>query len=201
MTYPTPKYRGLDRVELEDVTSLVTDRLRDIVDTLDRETYRRGLSWYGNANAYARKLAEAHDVPFEYVVGIIAALSPRISWSDNLKGAESILADGEQASTMALGTNVVKALWIANGSDAGDILGGRKVRSFWRNISAPYDSLDVTLDGWMVKALGLPSFHYLERKGTYDAIADGFHIVAAEHGILPHQLQAAVWIQARGQTE
>ncbi len=201
MTYPTPKYRGLDTVELEDVTWIVTGRLMRIVDTLNERTWRQGLSWYRDANTYARKLAEAHDVPFEYVVGIIAALSPRVSWSDNLKGTESILADGEQASTMALGTNVVKALWIADGSDAGDILGGRKVRSFWRNISAPYDSLDVTLDGWMVKALGLPSHRYLERKGAYDAIADGFRIVATEHGILPHQLQAAVWIQARGEAE
>ena len=198
--YPTPRH-GLNGDELASVTDTVADRLRSIVDRLDHETWTLGMSWYGNANAYARTLSAEYDVPYEYAAGIIAALSPRVSWADNLKGADSILADGEQASTMALGVNVVKALWIENGSDPDSILGGRKVRSFWRNISQPYSSLDVTLDGHMVNALGLPSHRYLERKGVYDAIADAFRTVAEEHGILPHQLQAAVWIHVRGDAE
>ena len=196
--YPVAKSRSLDRVELEDITGIVVEQLCDIIDTLDHETWVEGMAWYERANSYALKLSDKHNVPYAHVAGIIAALSPLVSWEDNLKGAHSILVDGEQASTMALGSNVVKALWISDGSDPDTILGGRKVRSFWLNISQPHNSLDVTLDNHMVRALGLPSHRYLERKGVYDAVSDGFRIVANEHGVMPHQLQAAVWIHVRG---
>lgn len=195
------KHRGLDRVELEDITWVVVGKTRSWSYWLTHDEWLEGMSWYERANNRARRLSDQFNVPFAHIAGIIAALSPRISWEDNLKGANSILTDGEQASTMALGANVVKALWIGDGTDPDNILGGRKVRSFWLNISQPHNSLDVTLDNHMVKALDLPSHRYLERKGVYDAISDGFRIVAEEHGILPHQLQAAMWIHVRGESE
>ena len=191
--------RALTDEELATLTSDTVDQLEIRCDWLTQAEWIDGMEWYQLAHGLAQRWSQKHKLPFDYVAGIIAALSPRIQWEVNLADAKSILEDGEQASTAAFGPNVVKALWILDGTDPESELGGRKVRSFYRNISDPYVSLDVTLDGWMASILGHnPKF--LERKGTYDAISEGFRIVAERHCILPHQLQAALWISANGKT-
>jgi hypothetical protein len=104
---------------------------------------------------------------------------------------------------MALGENILKAERLLDGEDPEDVLGGRKVRSFWRNIYAPSNSLDVTIDSWMLKLLApeAKSYNWLARKGVYDALADGVRDAAEALGCRPHELQAALWIHARGTGE
>lgn len=197
--YPTPPGK-LTSQELEQVERLTHHKLHVLINHVTREEWALGATWYVEAGNLSRRMAEKHDLPSVYVAGIMAVLSPRVRWDDNIKDTENVLTDGEEAATMALGPNVAKALWIIDGTDPDTELGGRKVRSFWRNISDPHGSLDVTLDGWMVKALDLPDTRgrYLERVGVYDAISDAFRTVAAERGIMPHELQATIWINVRG---
>ncbi len=189
--------RALSPEELATLTSDTVAQLETLVDRLTHDQWADGMEWYQLANRLSHKWALEHGLRFDFVAGIIAALSPRIQWEVNLADAKSILTDGEQASTAAFGPNVVKALWILDGTSPESELGGRKVRSFFHNISDPYGSLDVTLDSWMAGLLG-HNRHFLERKGTYDAISKAFRIVAERHCILPHQLQAALWIGANG---
>ncbi len=188
---------ALSPEELATLTSNTVAQLETLADRLTHDQWVDGMAWYQLANRLSHKWALEHGLRFDYVAGIIAALSPRIQWEVNLADAQSILEDGEQASTAAFGPNVVKALWILDGTSPESELGGRKGRSFYQNIAHPYHSLDVTLDGWMASILGHnPKF--LERKGTYDAISEAFRIVAERHCVLPHQLQAALWIGANG---
>ena len=189
--------RGLSSEELDTLTTNTVTQLEALTDRLTHDQWIDGMEWYQLAHGLSQRWSQEHKLPFDYVAGIIAALSPRIQWEVNLADAKSILEDGEQASTAAFGPNVVKALWILDGTDPESELGGRKVRSFYRNIADPYASLDVTLDSWMMGLLKHnPKF--LERKGTYDAISEAFRIVAEQHCVLPHQLQAALWIGANG---
>ncbi len=189
--------RGLSPEELDTLTSDTVAQLETLTDRLTHDQWADGMEWYQLAHGLSHRWAQEHKLPFDYVAGIIAALSPRTQWEVNLADAKSILEDGEQASTAAFGPNVVKALWILDGTDPESELGGRKVRSFYRNIADPYGSLDVTLDTWMASILGF-KWKFLERKGTYDAISEAFRIVAERHCVLPHQLQAALWIGANG---
>ena len=191
--------KGLSHDELATLTTNTVAQLETLTDALTHDEWAGGEEWYQLANQLCNEWALDHGLRFDYVAGIIAALSPQIQWEVNLADAQSILKDGERASTAAFGPNVVKALWILDGTDPESELGGRKVRSFYQNIAYPYHSLDVTLDSWMAGMLGHnPKF--LERKGTYDAISDAFRIVAERHCVLPHQLQAALWIGANGKT-
>lgn len=202
MTYPvTATPRGLTAEELQQVTDTTVTTLRHLVDRLTHDQWVTGLNWYFEVHVTARHLARTWYRTIDQVAGVIAALSPRCRWEDNLWDTESVLNDGEDASVTAYGTNVVKALWILDGSNPEDILGGRKVRSFYRNIAHPSTSLDVTIDAWIIRILNLPYEKYLQRAGVYDAIADAFRTVAEEHGVLPHQLQAAIWTLGRGNHE
>jgi hypothetical protein len=111
---------------------------------------------------------------------------------------------------MALGKNIVKAWTIINGEQPADeVVSGRKVRSFWRNLADPGTSADVTLDVWMLRALVPDSwtshysdpYNFLARKGVYDAISDGVRRSADDRGMMPHEIQATLWCHVRGSSE
>jgi len=196
-TYPEAPRRGLTADEITQVESLTTDRLRAMLPRL-RDHWQTGLYWYEDAHRIAQSIGRLFGCSVTTAAGVLAALSPRIGWETNQDESKHVFEYGEDWGYVALRANVDKALDIIDGADPEHRLGGRKVRSFYRNILDPYGSLDVTLDGWMAYVLDLPKGHkYLERRRVYDAIADGFRTVAAEHGIMPHQLQATVWLSVR----
>jgi hypothetical protein len=194
---PNPERRKLSAEDLTQVQTVTTDRLRAMVDDLSRDAWLIGLDWYWHAHKEARSLGQRVGMPTEAVAAVIAVLSPRCSWENNLDDARLMLDDGLDNGFFAFNANVAKAAWILEGVDASSVLGGRKVRAFWRNIANPEGSLDVTLDTHMSDLLDLPNDKYLQRAGVYDAISAAFRIVAEEHAILPHQLQAALWVQKR----
>jgi hypothetical protein len=172
-------------------------------ETITSITITRLLDWYFEAHRTAKALGKEHGLSTRSVAGIIAAMSPRCSWENNLDDTRLILESGENNGFFSFEDGVGKALWIIDGEDPDTVLGGRKVRSFWRNIADPDGSLDVTLDSWMGRCLTLPAGGrhaeqgYLDRAGVYDAIADGFRTVAADHAVMPHQLQASLWLAER----
>jgi hypothetical protein len=78
-----------------------------------------GRSWYPLARSCAAEMSTKYQVPVENAAGIIAVLSPRCEWLDNLDAAETILrahAAGEpMPSEMpgVYGRNIAKAWKIA----------------------------------------------------------------------------------------
>lgn len=203
--------RAMTRDELAQLTQEVYDATEDILRDCTREEWERGSSWYENASSIAsmlRRRTPNRVVSQEMAAGVIAALSPRVAWKHNVSDAERMLM-GDLSGFVALGASLVKALRILDGEHPDNVLGGRKVRSFWRNIAYPTTSYDVTIDVWMLRAIVpekyLASYRepygFLGRKGVYDAISDGVRRSAEERGMMPHQLQATAWIHVRGSHE
>lgn len=158
---------------------------------------RKGLAWYANARAEARKLGTT----LHRGVGVIAALSPLQSWDTNIALAHKLAdehAAGNPMPTSGYGfkRNTAKAWAILDGARPLDILGGDKVRSFYRNIlGCPHS---VTVDRWAVRiAMGDPKHSGNVPSGQYGAMADAFRDVAAELGISARDLQAATWVWIR----
>ena len=196
--YPDPPRKALTGEQLQEVTDATVERLHELIGFIDQDTWHEGMTWYFEASRLAHNFGQLFNIGKQHVSAIIAALSPRVNWDANIDDAKLLLETGDEYGYMALGANVSKALWLRDGDNPDKVLGGRKVRSFYRNIYRPTTSLDVTLDAWMMFALDKTlDYKYLERKGTYDAISEGFRIVAGERGIMPHQLQAALWIHVR----
>jgi len=195
----------LDTRELGEIADESYERCEAILARCSQEEWKYGLAWYQSAARAAEVIAEQTDSDRSTAAAVIAALSPRVRWSYNVADAIAI-ADGATSGFMAIGRNVVKAWRIIAGESPSDVLGGRKVRSFWRNIAHPYTSADVTIDVWTLRALvdDTRTDHYVERyaflarRGVYDAISDGVRRSADERGIMPHQVQATVWVHARG---
>jgi hypothetical protein len=53
--------------------------------------YRKGLAWYADAKNDAIRISELYGVPLLTVVKVACALSPRLTWEDNMPAAESVI--------------------------------------------------------------------------------------------------------------
>ena len=158
-----------------------------------------GAAWYADAQAFARALAAGSVLSVQHAAGVIAALSPRVRWDTNMRGAAAIvdaaIRGDVQPVVGGLPTNREKAWRIANGESPEQILGGQKVRAFYANIMGDEDS--VTVDVWAARAaLGEYNNESIPAR-MYEAIADAYRLAADARGVSPMVMQATVWVYTR----
>lgn len=155
-----------------------------------------GEAWYDVAHSFSRGLAEKNDLTIDHGVGIVAALSPGCEWLRNLALAERMASHGDCRHPYGDAIHKARAIWTGTHPEA--VLGGDKVRSFYRNILVPELDGPVTIDRHAVSCLvgrkveGVP-----QRKGYYERLADVFRDVAAELGRPAHVVQAQAWLAWR----
>ncbi len=188
--------RSLDL--LPTVDAMRTNLLECIAQASD-DAETEGLAWYLSAHSIAADLASRHGVTVRQAAGVLAALSPQTGWSENIRLADQALSDGEASGHYQDACD--KADAILSGADPADVLGGRKVRSFFTNILFPLRPGAVTVDRHCVDLLagerGYVNSRILERIGAYATCASVVRDVARELGLLPHQVQAIAWVAWR----
>jgi len=151
--------------------------------------------WYSDAYEACRAIADRTAIPTDTVIGIVAALSPRMRWSENLRQAELVCTTGD--ATHGLPDARMKARAILAGAPPLTILRGKKVRAFYRAICG--DKNAVVIDTWILR-----SFRFHTNKPTprqYDRLAARIRRRAKRLGVTPRELQAAIWVQIRGGAE
>ncbi len=156
-----------------------------------------GTYWYPNANYIARKQSGLFGLTLEQTAGVIAVLSPRNHWTQNVLDAYEVLEFGAEAVVRTFTSNLEKALRII----AGDLsyVKGNKVIAFWHCILGSDDN--VVVDSWAVRAA--IGDLYVKSRDTgitdaqYETIANCYVKVARELGLAPSVLQAIVWVSVR----
>lgn len=165
-----------------------------ILRTFDRASssdVESGARWYDEAGDLAATLAARNGYSVEQTASVIAALSPRTTWSRNVAGA-ILLVDDDEVLPGLIGRNVEVARdALAHGFDA---LNGPKTSRFARNIAGDRES--VTVDVWAARVADLDE-NLLGRKGAYDAIEAAYRTAARARGVDPATMQATTWIVAR----
>ena len=174
-------------------------RLRAILDSATDQEWAEGTYWYAVAHSFAAELADRYGVSVECAAGVIAALSPRLSWTMNQRAAETLFASGDAP---VLHSNKAKALQILAGQNPLTVLGGAKVRAFYACIVSPVADA-VCVDRHAVDAaVGYKgtdkSRKFLDRVGAYESVAAAYRVTADRYGISPAQCQAIVWVVWRG---
>lgn len=173
--------------------------LQAVLDLATEADWAAGLNWYRVAHAEAVALSGRHGLTVDQAAGIIAALSPQTGWEENLRIAELFCTDQSSVHTAdACG----KALRILQGAEPLSVLGGRKVRSFFRNISEPNRAGAVTIDRHAAAILcgvDTPTWNRLhqktlERKHFYRLATGVYRAEARRLSLLPHQVQAVAWL-------
>lgn len=190
--------------------SISTDHVLATLARATPDDERTGLAWYSDAHAIATTLATGSSLTTRQTAGILAALSPQTGWYENIGRATDYVATG---ATDHFPDAIAKCDRIAAGADPTDVLGGRKVRSFFANIADPTRSGAVTVDRHALTiALGVhptdaerhrirtAAHRALERPGIYAAVAGCYRAAARLTDLRPHEVQAITWTTWRRET-
>ena len=163
-------------------------------------------NWYFEINDYCKTLSEVYNTPLIKVAGIMSALSPNNTVRLNCISLEKFLKHQGNCKVTTFHQQKEKALTILNADDnisteeVKAILSpkdnsGLKTKAFFDNIYRPETSKEVTIDLWMIRWAkiegGITAKKYLN-------VAQKIIDIADELGILPHQLQAKIWVDIRG---
>lgn len=162
-----------------------------------------GINWYREAHSFAGELCPEDP---SKAAGVIAALSPRVSWTYNKRLAASAFATGHATGHLSLCCR--KADAIMNGADPEAVLGGRKITDFYRCILDPNNKHTVVVDRhafdvYQGKVTPDDAKDVLKKKGVYDGIATAYvsaaKILTKETGelMLPSTVQAVTWVAWR----
>lgn len=159
-------------------------------------------NWYFDIHDYCKTLSDVYDVPLIKVTGIMSALSPNNTVRLNCISLEKFLKYNGSCKVTTFNGQKKKALAILNASDditvkeIKVILGGLKTRAFFDNIYRPHISQEVTVDLWMIRWAKIDGSLTSKR---YRDVADKIRKQANKIGVLPHQLQAKIWVDIRGE--
>lgn len=180
--------------------------LKTFLINKDDPAYLAGLSWYKEAHAFACELSDITRQPLEIVCGVIAVLSPAVSWNTNKLDAIAMLTSPSchLVTVSTYGQNKTKAINLINTGDLNQI-GGRKVTSFYHNILNPLCTKNVTIDrhaaracyglkGLKMSSDDIPPIASDKRYNQYKTL---YKRLAKNEGIRPHELQAIIWVNFR----
>lgn len=171
---------------------------------------KAGLIWYNEAHQYALELAGRFGLSVQQASGIIAALSPQCGWIENKRFAVTFLLRPNGRVKNRVEDGKARAILSLTKEDAiyqALALSGKafKTKSFFLNISNPDIQTNVTIDRHAiasclqtpdtVEALSNAYGHLTETQ--YNFFQSCYIHAAGQVGVLPHQLQAIVWITYR----
>ena len=125
-------------------------------------------------------------------------LSPRTKWETLLDALGPWLHGDRETLPAFLGAVRRAESVMAGEAWIPDRRRSPKVHSFANALLG--DTEAVTVDVWMLRALGLPVNEGLSLT-RYEELVRDFRAAAALVGETPRELQAVLWIQARGVTE
>jgi hypothetical protein len=183
----------LKRAEFPTIDTLVR-RILKVWGRATASDIEAGARWYDEAGQIATGLANG-DVSIEQAAAVIAALSPRTSWTRNVAGATALVNQGPTAARRlgCLARNVETAQRAKRTGLAA--INGPKTSRFALNILGDREA--VTVDVWACRVAGVDETK-LGRVGVYDAIEHAYRLAARRVGVDPAAMQATTWIVARG---
>lgn len=174
----------------------MTNRILRVYRAATVEQMAEGVEWYSDARRFCADASDASGLSVQAVAGIVAALSPMTAWDVNKARALAIVAGANN-----VGLNTTKAVRIRDGEHPLSVLGGNKVRNFYRAIEDPGGDAVVidrhAFDIAVGKVNGDDDRKTLERVGQYELFADAYRAAAYKVGVSPMVMQAVVWVVHR----
>ena len=170
---------------------------------LQEHHWQAGKAWYKHANQLCQVLSTETEVPLRNVCGVLAALSPQVSWDVNITSCESVVRLGEiDLGYTGYKINVEKSYRCLT-TEPLEVLGGLKVLAFYHNILDPLKSNDVTVDTHIGRvlfdkmSLEPNEVSYLfSKRGNLEA-QEAIQRESKKHRVRPHVLQASLWVCVR----
>lgn len=185
--------------------SEMRSRIWSVLQLATHQEISDGLAFYPGAHGLCRLFTPLNHTPItvSHVAGIYAALSPMNTWDTNVANIYDILRHGTRARVNTTNINRDKAIRISLGEDPDQVLGGRKVRSFWRAIADPTNTHPVAIDRHLINcALGLVNPTKREQgdlahdQTLYSRVEAVYHDLGRREGI-GNRLASVAWFVQR----
>jgi hypothetical protein len=193
------------KINNKHIASITGNNILDTYNLATTEEVRLGKEWYKTANYECSALLyglRLQDYSLATIVGMTAALSPRNKWARNLIDVDKLL-DDDNTTVGTFHANKAKALSIKHSFystpwEIENLLGGDKVKSFYRNILEPENTRYVTVDGHAIGVwLGCRTVSASAQGNAYQTIKDAYVTTANELCLIPCELQAITWLTYR----
>ena len=155
----------------------------------------QAITWYPNAGYDCEDIAEESGISLAQACGVVAAWSPRMRWSKNLEVARQHLQGKKNLGLSQSARRADNVL--VHGIEALDTPTGPKTYNFAWNLFGDYYA--VTIDIWMMSAAGLDTDRPTGLQ--YRELASAVRRLAKRHNMQPAEMQALIWIAARGSAE
>ena len=179
------------------MTLLVTNIVHWFLSATDSEI-ADGTEWYREAHALALELSPG-DV--WRGAGVLAAFSPRSSWTQNVRKARQAFEAGTaigHTPNLHTGAMCRAAERILQGEHTLDVLKGDKTRAFASAIADPDNSTIATIDRHAYNiAMGTLDPDPKINKGTFRTLSDAYVEAAELCGVSVAQIQAITWVAFR----
>lgn len=178
------------------------------------EDWSHGRGWYVEAHALAAELSP-DNVPLG--AAVLAILSPRRSWPQNVALARQAFAYAAEMAAKGISNPDQQSTWWATfpttgdqrgklarlfaGEDPNTVVGGPKVRSFWKTITDPlHNDADAVIDRHALaiaegRVMGTDELSI--NPATYAVYVRAYAEVAAIVGESASTVQAVTWVHWR----
>lgn len=178
----------------------ITRKLQAYFDAATPSQLEAGARWYDEAREVIQGFMVTEESAggdrhvLETAVGVVAATSPRLHWSRNLRVSAMILNYPHVRPPGLLGRSYMAALAVM--SKGASALSGAKVKSFYAAIMG--DEEAIVVDVWMMRAAEMEkdSPNSTDRR----MIEDGVRSIARRRMVSPRTVQATIWVVARGRS-
>jgi len=191
------KFRGKELSRTQ-----VKNNILKVLNSADSESNIFGRRWYEFANNIATDLT-SEKVNLAQAVGVIAALSPLKSWTQNIKLANEFILDGKRGGhtgVMVKKAADILALNEPTTDEVINILNGQKIVNFFLNIYFPNEDVVITIDRHAVGVaiLGINRVALLPTeisptKKQFEFLVHCYKWAAAESNLSAVQIQAITW--------
>ena len=177
------------------------NNIKRVLDAASDIEINEGRLSYFRYNEVTKNFAAFYGFDHEKTVAVFAALSPNSSYSNNVRSLASVLhgyRDGASVEDVKVSTynHCRNRAWTyLDGVKFLDVVKGKKIRSFYRNILDPLGT-DVTIDGHAVniwKRQKVTLRDVAARSFNYKRVSDDYRTVAVRVGLIPNQLQGITW--------
>ena len=175
--------------------------MTDNFEKITPKDLRSGLIWYKLANRICKSIANKYNLKIETVAGIMSALSPGISWKENVEDTIELIKKANDAVVKTYNQNRLKALDILFSDDL-DLnvyeyfflkkKCGFKTANFYLNIINPNDKTAVTIDRHILDIFNLTP-KAINTNKKYLALKALLIAKALQRNLIPCQYQAIIW--------
>ena len=175
---------------------VINENITELYLSAVRARQEHAGDWYPCAKRECEVIARSLGLKFTVFIGVVAALSPQMNWKYNVQEAVK-LCTGKRC--LGYGANISKAKVILAGAPPLEVLGGNKVRSFYRNLLDAGECDDyVTIDTWAAR---VATGNYTESVSItdkqYGRLVKAYRSVAHRFGLNATVLQAITWVHVR----